>query len=259
MGPLPFPPLEMRALVGPTDLAAFDNPGGGSAVPQAGERAFGTVLDFGCGCGRIARQFIQQRPQPLRYVGVDLHAGMVRWCQQNLAPAASQFSFLHHDVFNVGLNPSGSRDAVALPAESASFDLVLAHSVFTHILEDAVPHYLAELARVLRPSGVIISTWFLFDKGPFPMMQPSQNALYVNPVDPTQAAIYDRQWFRTALQQAGLRITSATPPAIRGFHWEMAIEPTQLGRPSIELPEDDAPLGSSPPPVPDRPAHLIGS
>ena len=32
--PLPFPPIEMRMLVGPTDLAAFDNPTGAPVFPD---------------------------------------------------------------------------------------------------------------------------------------------------------------------------------------------------------------------------------
>lgn len=249
----------MRALVGPTDPCAFDNPAGAAVVPEAGDRTYGAIFDFGCGCGRMARQFIQQRPQPTRYLGVDLHAGMIRWCRENLAPAAPQFTFEHHDVFNLGFNPTGSTEPLDLPAESSSFDLVVAKSVFTHILEDAVPHYLAEVARVLRPGGAFFSTWFLFDKRPFPMMQPSQNALYINPVDPTNATIFDRGWFNTAIEAAGLTLTSATSPAVRGFHWEIILEPTAAGKPAVELPEDDAPFGSSPPPVPNRPPHLIGT
>ncbi len=98
--PLPIPPFEMRQLVGPTDEAAFNNPTG-DAILGVPESQFDAVLDFGCGCGRLARQMLQQRVPPRRYVGFDLHAGMVRWCQTNLAPRAPGFEFLHHDVDNM--------------------------------------------------------------------------------------------------------------------------------------------------------------
>ena len=105
---LPYPPLEMRQLVGPTDLSAFDNPDGKLVFnyveflqePAVYERVF----DFGCGCGRIARQLMLQRPTPQRYVGIDLHAGMIRWCQRNLQPAGLPFTFLHHNVYNANFN-----------------------------------------------------------------------------------------------------------------------------------------------------------
>ena len=146
---LPIPPEEMRGLVGPTDPAFFDNPNGKMLYP---DESTGDVFDFGCGCGRLARQLIQQRPQPRSYVGIDLHAGMIRWCQANLR--SPQFRFEHHDVFNPGFNPGDKPQRVDLPAEDSSCDLVIAHSVFTHILEDSALHYLAECARILRSGGI---------------------------------------------------------------------------------------------------------
>jgi SAM-dependent methyltransferase len=249
----------MRALVGVTDPALFENPSGANALPEAGERAYGAVLDFGCGCGRLARKLIQQDRQPTRYVGVDLHAGMIRWCNEHLAPLAPQFSFLHHDIFNAGFNPAAPARMLDFPVEESAFDLVVAHSVFTHVLEDAALHYLSECARALREDGMLVSTWFLFDKAPFPMMQSFQNALYINAIDPTNAVIYDRAWLRAAAAEAGLVATGAWPPAIRGFHWQIFFSPVAAGIPEIELPADEAPLGSMPPPVLSVPAHTIGA
>ena len=115
--PLPIPPFEMRQLVGPTDEAAFDNPSG-DPILHVPESQFDAVLDFGCGCGRLARQMIQQRVRPRRYIGFDLHLGMVRWCRENLAPRAPGFEFLHHDVGNPSFNPDAGKPAVLqMPVE----------------------------------------------------------------------------------------------------------------------------------------------
>jgi len=103
--PLPFPPEEMRRLVGPTDPALFDNPGGGPVFPSIPAEAYDSVLDFGCGCGRLARQFIQQMPRPRAYLGIDAHRGMIQWCERNLAPHAAGFRFGHHGVWNQAFNP----------------------------------------------------------------------------------------------------------------------------------------------------------
>ena len=64
--PIPLPPLELRRLVGPTDPADFDNATGRPIyadfdVPL---QAYDTVFDFGCGCGRLARQLLMQSPKP---------------------------------------------------------------------------------------------------------------------------------------------------------------------------------------------------
>src|ERR1035438_4553545 len=101
---LPLPPFEMRQLIGLTDEAAFDNPTGTSVVPNIAVDYYNSVFDFGCGCGRIARKLLQQKPRPRRYLGIDLHAGMVNWCQQNLSPYDRAFEFQHHDIFNAGFN-----------------------------------------------------------------------------------------------------------------------------------------------------------
>jgi SAM-dependent methyltransferase len=101
---LPVPPIEFRRLVGPTDPSFFDNPNLLPVFPDVKEEAYASVFDFGCGCGRLARQLIQQRLRPARYLGVDRHRGMIAWCQQHLAPLAPGFAFQHHDVFHDPLN-----------------------------------------------------------------------------------------------------------------------------------------------------------
>jgi trans-aconitate methyltransferase len=98
----------MRALVGPTDAAAFDNPTRKPVYDWIERERYRRVLDFGCGGGRIARQLGQQDPTPERYVGLDLHRGMIECCRQNLAPRLEGFSFEHHDVFNVAFNPTAT-------------------------------------------------------------------------------------------------------------------------------------------------------
>jgi hypothetical protein len=133
--------------------------------------------------------------------------------------------------------------------------LMIAVSVFTHLIQDQAEYYLDEVARVLAPNGVLYSTFFLFDKADFPMMQTFQAALYINDVDPTNAVIFDRGWLAEQLDRRGLRIRSVEPPIVRGFQWQMQIE---RGRGSVELPLDEAPRGRRAPPMSEIPAHLVG-
>jgi SAM-dependent methyltransferase len=249
-GDLPIPPLELRELVGPTDPAVFDNPGGDLVLPGLPPEAFSSVLDFGCGCGRLARQLIQQHPQPETYLGLDLHRGMIEWCRQNLAPQAAGFTFEHHDVYNLSFNPEAPPDRRTLhfPAEDHTFRLVIAWSVFTHLLEEQIPFYLHEIARVLRPDGELMSTWFLFEKSGFPMMQDFQNCLYINHVDATNAVIADRDWLLGKCREAGLAVVEARPPEIRGFQWVLRMKPAGT-EPEVEIPRDEAPTGLARPPL----------
>jgi len=255
---VPLPPFEMRQLVGPTDEAAFENPGGLPLFGLPAER-FEHVLDFGCGCGRLARQMLQQVPRPRRYTGFDLHAGMIRWCSMNLAPLAPGFSFLHHDVANAGFNPGPRKPPfLPMPAESGSISLLIALSVFTHTIQPHAEHYLREAARVLRPDGEMYATVFLFEKRFFPMMQDFQNALYINTDDPTNAVVFDREWLQAVLAGLGLRVVGVQAPVVRGFQWGLHIRPISAGDPVVPLPEDHAPFGRVPPPVVAKDASRIG-
>jgi SAM-dependent methyltransferase len=258
---LPLPPLEMRQLVGQTDPDAYDNPTSALIFDFVEASAFRSVFDFGCGCGRLARQLIQQRPRPERYLGVDLHAGMIAWCQRNLAPFAPGFEFLHHNEYNYQFNPGGVPQVQPFPAGNNAFSLVEAWSVFTHLTEEQTVQYLAEAVRVLAPGGVIHSTWFLFDKSDgFPMMTQNQNALYVSHIDPSAAVLYDRSWLRDTAAGLGLEIYRVWPvvPAARGFQWHVLMASANQEQPAAAWPADDRPAGSwnRPPDLPERPTQI---
>ena len=244
---LPMPPLEMRRLVGPTDPEVYGNPHGGLIYPYLAPECFRNFFDFGCGCGRVARQLILQRPAPEVYVGVDLHPAMIRWCNENLHPVAPNFHFHHHDVFNVAFNPGPHKPLTApFPAGDSQFTLVNALSVFTHLTEGQAGYYLRECARILHPEGVLHASWFLFDKADHPMMDASSNALYVSYTDPSAAVIFDRQWVRDTARAMGLRIYKVIAPSIRGYQW-LVLMTRRTDLPEIELPEDKAPRGVVPP------------
>ena len=254
----PLPPLALRQLVGPLADHLFDNPSGAAVFSDVPPEAYHFVFDWGCGCGRIARQLIQQRPRPRKYVGVDLHRGMVQWCRQNLAPYADGFEFHHLDVHNLGLNPSGKAKMLPFPAADGAVTLFLAWSVFTHINEEAVSFYLRELGRVLHPQGVAVTTWFLFDKVDFPMMQEFQNALFINDVDPTNAVIFDKKWLRASAENAGLVLSQIHAPHIRGYQWRILIRKAAPGAHSQEFPRDAAEPGIHRPPLMPREAERLG-
>jgi SAM-dependent methyltransferase len=246
----------MRQLVGPTDPAAFDNPSGRPVIDSVPLENYRAVFDFGCGCGRLARQLLQQTPRPERYVGVDLHAGMIGWCRNHLSPAAPGFEFHHHDVYNYWFNPGEGKPAmVPFPVEDHAFSLLLAWSVFTHVTEEQCIHYLREVARVLSSEGIVHSTWFLFDKADFPFMQ--SHALYVSYIDPSAAVVFDRAWIRELAADNGLVLSRIVPPAIKGYHWQIQMTPRRPGVVEAAWPEDAAPRGVAlPPPTPANPDQV---
>lgn len=249
----------MRELIGATGPELFDNPTGEPIWDDLPAKVWRSYLDFGCGCGRSARRLIQQTPRPERYVGVDLHAGMIQWCTENLAPAAPGFEFVHHNVYSPCLNPDRTRPwAEALPVADGSVSLMEATSVFTHLIESQIEYYLDEVARVLTPDGLLLATFFLFDKDDFPFMQDTQNALYINDRDPTNAVVVDRDWLRRSLTDRGLLVTDILTPVSRGFHWRLTIAMATSGRTELPIPVDEAPPGRHPPPLVRAGAERIG-
>ncbi len=218
----PLPPPEFRRLVSHDD-SIFELPCPGSRIfPYVAPDLYRSVFDFGCGCGRIARQLLVQKPRPQRYVGVDIHKRMIEWCQSNLSELDPAFRFYHHDVWNLGLGPDNTRQITApFPVPSRESSLVIAHSVFTHLYKDQTEYYLGEFARILTDDGIARTTWFLFDRATFPMLFDFQVCLFINEIDPSNAVIYDWRWLLDLLQRHRLRVVHTIPPVVRGYQWEL--------------------------------------
>jgi SAM-dependent methyltransferase len=151
MESLPIPPEGLRERVTTrSDLVTFAANGNEhmSAIADALRRAgrplgeFASVLDFGCGCGRLTRWFPQWLRADARMHGCDADAEAVAWCAGNLPFAA--------------FAPNGPLPP--LPYGAGAFDLVLAVSVFTHINESAGLLWMRELRRVIEPGGVAVVT-----------------------------------------------------------------------------------------------------
>ena len=229
---LPLPPLTMRTIVGPTDPEDFDNPSGTPIYEMFGvpDEAYEAVFDFGCGCGRQARQLLQQVPRPRRYLGIDIHRGMVEWCRTNLSPIDRNFAFRHHDVYSPTYAPDNSLQlAEPFPAEDSAFTLVLAHSVFTHLYQAQTDYYLHEVARILRPGGLAFTTWFFFDRRSFPFLGEGRGCLFIDETDPAKAVIYDREWFIDAVRRLGLNVWRTDPPTVPGYQWTVFLTPRSPG------------------------------
>jgi SAM-dependent methyltransferase len=147
----------------------------------AGLEPSAEVLDIGCGIGRMAIPLTTWLSPQGRYEGCDVVPSSIRWCQQNISSRHRNFSFRHMDVKNGLYNPSGSVPAedYTFPFASSSFDVVIAVSLFTHLLPPATSQYLKEIHRVLRPGGRLFATWFLWD----PDCNQSREALAMFPFD----------------------------------------------------------------------------
>jgi SAM-dependent methyltransferase len=243
---IPIPPPELRGLTGRIDVEDYQNLEGKLVYPYLDESHYECVLDFGCGCGRVARQMMLQTQAPENYLGIDLHRDEIDWCRENLKPLRAGIEFLHHDVFNPAINPDPTKPRhLPFPAPDSSFTMVNAISTFTHLVETDAVYYLEECARVLRDGGVLHATWFLFSKDEFPALKRNQNALYGNDQDPTDTVYFDREWLLAQATRCGLSMTQAILPDVRGFQWTLVMRKDHRGQ-HAELPADTAPVAASP-------------
>ncbi len=102
-----------------------------------------TVLDFGCGIGRVAR-FVA--PECERLFAVDISERMLEFASERMAE--------HHNVTYVR-----SHDVVIPEVPSASVDLVYSFLVLQHVEREDAFLLLEELRRVLRKDGTLFVTF----------------------------------------------------------------------------------------------------
>jgi SAM-dependent methyltransferase len=100
------------------------------------------VLDFGCGSGRVLRHFLEEA-EVAELHGSDIDAASIAWLQQNLSPP---------------MHFSRNSEEPGLPFPDDHFDLIWTTSVFS-VITDTWSGWLCELHRVLRPDGILISTF----------------------------------------------------------------------------------------------------
>ena len=124
-------------------------------------RSCETVLDFGCGCGRVIRAFHQLSPRAKLY-GTDIDPEAIQWLSENYR----QFA---HFAVNGGLPPLGYGDN--------SFDLIYSISVFTHLPESMQLAWLEELKRVSRPGAFVLAS--VHGEKQFSMMNASNRAEFM--------------------------------------------------------------------------------
>jgi len=104
------------------------------------------VIELGCGVGRIGQQLA---PRVAHWEGADISANMLRVARERLRGHA-----------NVGFTEL-VRTSLA-PLADASFDKAYSVAVFIHMDKEDFYLYLEELARIVKPGGLIyFDTWNL--------------------------------------------------------------------------------------------------
>ncbi len=102
---------------------------------------FTTVLDFGCGWGRIIRFFLKE-VEASGLWGIDCYKEMIDLCKKQ----------------NIGCNFKVIDTMPPTQFAPSTFDLIYLYSVFSHLSEEAHLRWLGEFNRILKPNGMVIAT-----------------------------------------------------------------------------------------------------
>lgn len=104
-------------------------------------RQFRSILEFGCGYGRLTRYLFALAPEADIF-GSDISARDIAWCRRTYPKG--------HFTLNQPKPPLSLADGQC--------DLIFSYSVFTHLSEQTHKDWLRELARILRPGGLMLHT-----------------------------------------------------------------------------------------------------
>ena len=106
-------------------------------------RGFRSILDFGCGCGRILAGWEHLIGDRTKLYGFDINPTLIEFCQKNIPFATTAVSAYFPP----------------LPLSDASVDFAYAGSVWTHLSLPAAMQWAGEFARVIAPGGVAMMSY----------------------------------------------------------------------------------------------------
>lgn len=113
------------------------------ANPQAGE----TIVELGCGAGRVLREMVQKRPDISRIIGVDYSENMLRRARELLArtPNSEKVELVNHDI------------TLNLPFDDESANRIISNWGISYAPKPMLEGLtLPEIRRVLRPNGILV-------------------------------------------------------------------------------------------------------
>jgi ubiquinone/menaquinone biosynthesis C-methylase UbiE len=104
-----------------------------------------TLLDLGCGTGRLAIHAVPYLAHG-HYIGVDIAPRILEQAQTRMSRASTQGAKVSWQT--------QTTTRFSLPSDSV--DMICAFSVFTHIEHEDAYHYLVDARRIVRPGGRMI-------------------------------------------------------------------------------------------------------
>ena len=187
-------------------------------VDKGGLKPTDSVLDVGCGVGRMTYGLVNYLSSSARYEGFDIIPDLITWAQQEISPRYPNFQFRLAPIYNGHYNPTGHLKPTdfVFPYQDDSFEFVFLTSVFTHMSGDVIRHYMDEIRRVLKPGGRGLITCFLLNgesvslidrgKSKLDLSHPRGDGKVADPGNPDYAVGFDEGLFKDWLETRGLAV-----------------------------------------------------
>lgn len=183
-----------------------------------------SILDMGCGCGRIAAALTQYVDRETRYLGIDIVPGLIDFARTFITPRFPSFHFALLNESNTsydswrrkGDNIGIANLAEAVPAQS--IDLAISVSLFTHLDFAPALAMLTSIRNGLKNDGRVFMTVFVLDASArdgvaagqtafsFKQRTPSGKLFAERSDDPTFAVAYDDGLLDELIRSAGFQL-----------------------------------------------------
>lgn len=156
------------------------------------------LLDYGCGV-KYTQAFLQHDVKIKSYTGVDVDQKMVSFLQKNVSDPKFTYSLLpfYNEMYNKDGVPM-NKDA-DLKIGNKKHNLIIALSVFTHLIPRDSRILLKIMKRYLSKDGKIFFTTFVNDK-----LQKQFRDFH--PDKPLLRAVYKSTFWEEAISEAGLKV-----------------------------------------------------
>lgn len=192
-----------------------------------------SLLDVGCGPGRIALGILDRVGEIRKYHGVDVQERYIDWAGRHITAEHPSFRFVRLDAKNEYYNPGGTdiKNGFALPFDEGEFDTACLFSVFTHMLTEDVEKYLKDLHRVLRSEGRMFLTANLEDHVPDVTDNPVGYRGRQSYRKPLASVRYNREFFEGLLDKNGFRL-ERYDPSVRQAQRCLIVSKKTVGEPA---------------------------
>ena len=218
-----------------------------------------SVLDYGCGCGRLALPLLEQMQGAGKYVGIDIIPDLIDFCISEISTIYSNSQFIRVDAqnshYSKWLNNIRSNDynlAHLAETECQSYSLITAFSVFTHMPKREMALNLNLLSNLLQPNGKIILSMFLinsfthsciesgismisFNRNSFKL---NQHIFYADQKDPMAAVGVTEDFLFDIASESGLTVTDIHYGRWRGRPSELSFQDVVVLGKAAHLPDN---------------------